>query len=105
MALQPVIILYPSATCMSIALRCALLSCTRQHQRCWHTVLYSRCVLCITCAPMLQVRLMGAFDGWSRGVTLSSSSDASDSVFHRFDGMLLARKVTEQHAMRMQAGQ
>lgn len=34
-ALQPVIILYPSATCMSIALRCALLSCTRQHQRRW----------------------------------------------------------------------
>ncbi len=48
---------------------------------------------------------MGAFDSWSRGVTLSSRSDASDSVFHRFDGTLHARKVTEQHATRMLAGQ
>lgn len=36
---------------------------------------------------------MGSFDGWSRGVTLSACSDASDGTFHRFEGTLHARKV------------
>lgn len=40
-----------------------------------------------------QVRLMGSFDAWSRGVALSSAGDAGDSVFHRFEGVLAARKV------------
>lgn len=40
-----------------------------------------------------QVRLMGSFDNWSRGVALSSAGDAGDSVFHRFEGTLHVRKV------------
>jgi Glycogen recognition site of AMP-activated protein kinase len=41
-----------------------------------------------------DVRLMGSFDGWSRGVALSSAADPGDSVFHRFEGTLHARRGT-----------
>ena len=41
---------------------------------------------------MTQVRLMGSFDGWSRGVRLSCQG--GDSVFRRFEGTLKARQVT-----------
>ena len=39
-----------------------------------------------------QVRLMGSFDGWSRGVALSSAAEPGDSVFHRFEGTLHVRR-------------
>lgn len=35
---------------------------------------------------------MGSFDGWSRGVALSSAADPGDSVFCRFEGTLHARR-------------
>ena len=40
-----------------------------------------------------QVRLMGSFDGWSKGVALSTREDGSDSVFRHFEGALQACKV------------
>ncbi len=39
-----------------------------------------------------EVRLMGSFDGWTRGVDLSAD-DISDSVFTRFEATVLLLPV------------
>jgi hypothetical protein len=41
-----------------------------------------------------QVKLMGDFDGWSRGVDLAAEDTTGDSVFTRFTATLLLPKVT-----------
>ena len=40
-----------------------------------------------------QVKLLGDFDGWSRGVDLSAEESAGDSVFTTFSSTLLLPKV------------
>ena len=40
-----------------------------------------------------QVRLMGDFDGWTRGLDLSAEDLGSDGVFTRFTARLLLPKV------------
>ncbi len=41
-----------------------------------------------------EVRLMGSFDGWTRGVDLSAD-DISDSVFTRFEATVLLLPVRD----------
>jgi len=44
------------------------------------------------------VKLLGDFDGWSRGVDLSAEDTAGDSVFTRFTSTLLLPKVRRSKA-------
>ena len=42
-----------------------------------------------------QVRLMGDFDDWTRGVNLSAEDMTGDHVFSRFTATLLLPKVRQ----------
>ena len=48
---------------------------------------------CLAVMALAQVKLMGDFDGWSRGVDLSAEDTSGDSVFTRFSATLLLPKV------------
>ena len=49
---------------------------------------------CPDAGASAQVKLMGDFDGWSRGIDLSAEETTGDSVFTRFTATLLLPKVT-----------
>ena len=44
------------------------------------------------------MKLLGDFDGWSRGIDLSAEDTAGDSVFTRFTSTLLLPKVRKTKA-------
>lgn len=50
-----------------------------------------------------EVRLMGSFDGWTRGVDLNAD-DISDSVFTRFEATVLLLPVPSLHLLPLTQG-